>query len=191
MNKLLPLIILLLSPSAYADWKVETFNHVATNTQAQSAVVRNIEGFELAIFKTQKGIIWMDFSLSDYDISELSQTELPTFQIDSHKPVQMIRGFVATIVPADEGIEAIVISDDESISTDRDFSVDHIVAERLPERVICPIFQGDHRPHLNTVEALISGQQINFSYTLIDGTKGKTTFALNGAKETINSVINK
>jgi hypothetical protein len=72
--------------------------------EIKSAMVRNEEGFELAIFKTVEGIVWLDFSLSDNNFDELSQNELPIFQIDDKKPVKMIRGFTATIVPADEGI---------------------------------------------------------------------------------------
>ncbi|MDC9725376.1 MAG: hypothetical protein PSN44_05610 [Gammaproteobacteria bacterium] len=180
---------LLLSLPSFADWKIETFIHSATNTESQSAMVRNEEGFELAIFKSNKGVVWMDFSLSDYDFDELSQNELPLFQIDSHKPVQMIRGFVATIVPEDEGINAIVVSDSETISTEKDFSVNHIVTERLPERVICPIFQGESRPHLGTLEALSQGKKITFKFTLLDGKKAQTEFTLNGAKEALNKTV--
>jgi len=182
-------IAALFSSLSFADWQVETFSHSATNTESQSAMVRNEDGFELAIFKSDKGIVWMDFSLSDYDFDELSQNELPLFQIDDEKPVQMIRGFVATIVPEDEGINAIVVSDSETISTEKDFSVNHIVTERLPERVICPIFQGESRPHLGTLEALTVGKQITFKYTLIDGTKGQTQFTLNGAKEALDNTV--
>ncbi len=186
---LLFIVTVLVSSTSFADWQVETFTHSATETQSQSAMVRNEEGFELAIFKSDKGVVWMDFSLSDYDFDELSQNQLPRFQIDDQKPVQMIRGFVATIVPEDEGINAIVVSDSETISTDKDFSVNHIVTERLPERVICPIFQGESRPHLGTLEALQEGSQITFSYTLLDGTKGQTAFTLNGAKEALNKTV--
>lgn len=189
MYKLIVFVISLLSSTAFADWQVESFTHSATNTEAHSAMVRNEEGFELAIFKSSKGIVWMDFSLSDYGFDELSQNELPIFQIDNHKPVQMIRGFVATIVPEDEGINAIVVSDSEAISTDKDFTMNHIVTERLPERVICPIFQGESRPHLGTLDALQSGSQITFDYTLLDGTKGQTRFTLNGAKEALNKTV--
>ena len=172
-----------------ADWQVESFTHEATKTETHSAMVRNEAGFELAIFKSAKGIVWLDFSLSDYDFSELSQNQLPTFQIDNKKPVQLIRGFVATIVPEDEGINAIVVSDAETISTDKDFSVNHIISERLPERVIAPIFQGASRPHFGTVESLMQGQQIQFSYVLLDGTEGNTLFTLKGAKEAISSIL--
>jgi len=190
MSKVLLFIITaLFSSFTFADWQVETFTHSATETESSSAMVRNEDGFELAIFKSNKGIVWMDFSLSDYGFDELSQNELPQFQIDDQKPVQMIRGFVATIVPEDEGINVIVVSDSETISTEKDFSVNHIVTERLPERVICPIFQGESRPHLGTLEALVSGQQITFKYTLIDGTKGQTQFTLNGAKEALNNTV--
>ncbi|NOQ94543.1 MAG: hypothetical protein GQ547_07930 [Methylophaga sp.] len=180
---------LLLSSLSFADWKIETFAHSATNTESHSAMVRNEEGFELAIFKSDKGVVWMDFSLSDYDFDELSQNELPRFQIDNQKPVQMIRGFVATIVPEDEGINAIIVSDSETISTEKDFSVNHIVTERLPERVICPIFQGESRPHLGTLEALLQGKKITFKFTLLDGKKAQTEFTLNGAKEALNKTI--
>jgi len=190
MHKALALLAsFFISTSSFADWKVETLSHSATETEAHSAMVRNEEGFELAIFKSTKGVVWMDFSLSDYGFDELSQNELPRFQIDDEKPVQMIRGFVATIVPEDEGINAIVVSDSETISTDKDFSVNHIVTERLPERVICPIFQGESRPHLGTLDALAQGKQITFNYTLIDGSKGKTAFTLKGAKEALNNTI--
>ena len=188
MKKLLLLIGLLSSP-VFADWQVETFTHSASGTQSQSAMVKNREGLELAIFKTSKGIIWMDFSLSDNSFDEFSHNQLPRFQIDDQKPVQMIRGFVAMIVPADEGINAVVIADDGKISTDKDFSVDHIVAERLPERVICPIYQGASRPHLNTVEALSSGNKIRFDYVLSDGTKGHTTFTLKGAEQALKASV--
>ncbi|MBL4638792.1 MAG: hypothetical protein JKY76_05460, partial [Proteobacteria bacterium] len=88
-------------------------------------------------------------------------------------------------------IEAIVVDDQKSITTKRDFSVNHIIAERLPERVICPIWQGDSRPHLGTLAALVDGKQIKFDYTLSDGTKGKTSFTLQGANLAINSLITK
>ena len=182
-------ISVLFCASSYADWQIETFSHSATNTQASSAMVRNEDGFELAIFKSDKGVVWMDFSLSDYEFDELSLNELPRFQIDDKKPVQMIRGFVATIVPADEGINAIVFSDSETITTDKDFSVNHIVTERLPERVICPIYQGESRPHFGTLEALSAGKQITFKYTLLDGSKGQTQFTLNGAKQALNDTV--
>jgi len=183
------LIICLISTTASADWQVETFEHSAEQKQDKSAMVRNEAGFELAIFQTAEGIVWLDFSLSDNNFDELAQRPLPRFQIDDLKPVQMLRGFTATIVPADEGIEAIVVDDQNSISTKRDFSVNHIIAERLPERVICPIWQGDDRPHLGTIEALSNGKEISFHYTLSDGTRGKTIFSLQGAKQAINSVI--
>ncbi|MBL1320496.1 MAG: hypothetical protein COA63_005470 [Methylophaga sp.] len=189
MNKLLLLVVALFSNATFADWKIETFTHAATGTQSQSATVRNEDGFELAIFKTGEGYVWLDFSLSDYGFDELAQRPLPLFQIDNYKPVQLLRGFVATIVPADEGIEAIVVSDDKSISTDRDFSVNHIIAERLPERVICPIFQGASRPHLDTIKQLSTGNQITFSYTLLDGSEGKTVFTLKGAKQALDSIL--
>ena len=190
MNKISLLIAaFLFSSSAFAEWHVETFTHAATNTQSQSAMVRNEDGFELAIFKTAEGIIWMDFSLSDNSFDELSQNQLPQFQIDDQKPVQMLRGFTATIVPENEGIEAIRVTDDENISTDRDFSVNHIIAERLPERVICPIWQGESRPHLGTLESLANGQKIRFDYVLIDGTKAHTTFTLKGAKQALENSV--
>lgn len=189
MNKLIFLVCVLFSNLSWADWEVEAFTHTATLSQPQSATVRNEDGFELAIFKTDEGYVWLDFSLSDHDFDELSHRTLPIFQIDDQKPVQMIRGFVATIVPADEGIKAVVVNDSETISTERDFSVNHIIAERLPERVICPIFQGDSRPHLNTIEQLSTGKLITFSYTLLDGSKGQTTFTLTGAKQALDSAL--
>jgi len=179
----------LFTTTVFADWTIETFTHAATQTQSQSAMVRNDDGFELAIFKTSEGIVWLDFSLSDNSFDELSQNQLPLFQIDDQKPVQMLRGFVATIVPADEGIEAIIVDDDQSISTARDFSVDHIIAERLPERVICPIWQGESRPHLGTIDALANGQQITFDFVLLDGTKQQTVFTLKGAKQALEGTI--
>lgn len=191
MQKLLIIIFSLIPALAFADWKVESFEHSATGTQTQSAMVRNEDGLELAIFKTSKGIIWMDFSLSDYTFDEFSQNKLPRFQIDDKKPVQMIRGFVATIVPADEGINAVIIGDDGQISTDKDFSIDHIVAERLPERVICPIYLGASRSHLNTVESLSKGKEIRFDYVLYDGTKGQAIFTLNGAKKALKTVLSR
>lgn len=184
-------IITLFSSSAFAQWQIETFSQDGNQNKTKSAMVRNEEGFELAIFKTTEGIVWLDFSLSDNNFDQLSQNELPIFQIDDRKPVKMIRGFTATIVPADEGIEAIVVDDSETISTARDFTVNHIIAERLPERVICPIWQGDHRPHLGTIDALLNGKKINFQYTLLDGTKGQTSFTLDGAKKAISTAINK
>ncbi|PCH66026.1 MAG: hypothetical protein COC04_00370 [Gammaproteobacteria bacterium] len=185
------LLICLFSTSVFADWQIETFQHSATKTQVKSAMIRNPDGFELAIFQTSEGIVWMDFSLSDNTFDELAQRPLPLFQIDNRKPVQLLRGFTATIVPEDEGIEAIVVDDQKSITTKRDFSVNHIIAERLPERVICPIWQGDSRPHLGTLAALVDGKQIKFDYTLSDGTKGKTSFTLQGANLAINSLITK
>jgi|GEM_PF-1138864 len=190
MNNIVALFIFtIFSSSVFAQWEIETFSQDVNQNEIRSAMVRNEEGFELAIFKTAEGIIWLDFSLSDNNFDQLSQNELPIFQIDDKKPVKMIRGFTATIVPADEGIEAIVVNDSETISTDRDFSVNHIIAERLPERVICPIWQGDDRPHLGTVESLLNGESINFKYTLLNGTKGQTSFVLDGAKEAISAVI--
>ncbi len=189
MNKIVFLLVALFSTTAFADWKIETFTHEASGTESQSATVKNEDGYELAIFRTDEGYVWLDFSLSEYTFDELAQRPLPLFQIDDYKPVQMLRGFVATIVPADEGIEAIVVNNDKSVSTDRDFSVNHIIAERLPERVICPIFQGDDRPHLNTIKQLSTGKQITFSFTLLDGSKGETTFTLKGAKEALDSIL--
>jgi len=190
MNNIIALFIFtIFSSSVFAQWQIETFSQGVNQNEIRSAMIRNEEGFELAIFKTTEGIIWLDFSLSDNNFDQLSQNELPIFQIDDKKPVKMIRGFTATIVPANEGIEAIVVNDNETISTDRDFSVNHIIAERLPERVICPIWQGNDRPHLGTVESLLNGEIIDFKYTLLDGTKGQTSFVLDGAKETISTAI--
>jgi hypothetical protein len=183
--------ISLISTRLFADWQVESFDHSSTNTQTHSAVIKNESGFELAIFQTSEGIVWMDFSLSDNSLDEFSQTQLPVFQIDNQKPVKMLRGFTATIVPADEGIEAIIVTDPENISTDRDFSVNHIIAERLPERVICPIWQGESRPHLGTLQALSNGHQIHFNFTLLDNSKGQTSFSLKGAKQALATIINK
>jgi hypothetical protein len=185
------LIIALFSTSAVADWQIEQFEHSATQTQVKSAMVRNDDGFELAIFQTSEGIVWMDFSLSDNSFDVLAQRPLPRFQIDDRKPVQMLRGFTATIVPADEGIEAIVVDDKKNISTEKDFSVNHIIAERLPERVICPIWQGDSRPHLGTLDALLNGQQIVFHYTLDDDSTGTTNFTLQSANQAISHIISK
>jgi hypothetical protein len=182
-------IITLFSSSVSAQWQIETFSQDDNQNEIKSAMVRNEEGFELAIFKTVEGIVWLDFSLSDNNFDELSQNELPIFQIDDKKPVKMIRGFTATIVPADEGIEAIVVNDNQSISTHKDFSFNHIIAERLPERVICPIWQGESRPHLDTIDALLNGENIAFKYTLLNDTKGQTSFNLEGAKEAISAAI--
>lgn len=190
MNNILAFfIITLFSSSVSAQWQIETFSQDANQNQIKSAMVRNEEGFELAIFKTVEGIVWLDFSLSDNNFDELSQNELPIFQIDDKKPVKMIRGFTATIVPADEGIEAIVVNDNQSISTHKDFTFNHIIAERLPERVICPIWQGESRPHLGTIDALLNGKKIDFKYTLLNDTKGQTSFNLEGAKEAISAAI--
>lgn len=186
MKKILLLISLFSSP-IFASWQVESFSN--TENASQSAMVRNEAGFELAIFKTSEGIVWMDFSLSDNSFDELSQNQLPRFQIDHQKPVQMIRGFTATIIPADEGINAVIVNDSETISTDKDFSVNHIVAERLPERVICPIYQGASRPHLGTLEALSKGHEIHFDYVLSNGQKGKTTFTLENAKQALETAV--
>jgi len=183
------LFISFLPATLLAQWQIESFEHTAEKTQSQSATVRNEDGFELAIFKTAKGIVWMDFSLSDNSFDELSQNKLPSFQIDDRKPVQMLRGFTATIVPADEGIEAIIVDDNENISTERDFSVNHIIAERLPERVICPIWQGESRPHLGTLDALQNGKVIKFYYVLTDGDTHQTSFTLEGAKQAISEAI--
>jgi len=185
------LITALLSTVAAADWQIEQFEHSATQTHVKSAMVRNDDGFELAIFQTSEGIVWMDFSLSDYSFDVLAQRPLPRFQIDDRKPVQMLRGFTATIVPADEGIEAIVVDDQDSISTHKDFSVNHIIAERLPERVICPIWQGEARPHLGTLDALLNGQQIVFNFTLDDDSTGTTLFTLQGANQAIGHIVTK
>jgi hypothetical protein len=185
------LMFILFSTSAAADWQIEQFEHSATQTQVKSAMVRNDDGFELAIFQTSEGIVWMDFSLSDNSFDVLAQRPLPSFQIDDRKPVQMLRGFTATIVPADEGIEAIIVDDNESISTNKDFSVNHIIAERLPERVICPIWQGESRPHLGTLDALLNGEQVVFQYTLDDKSTGATSFTLRGANQAISQIISK
>jgi hypothetical protein len=182
-------IITLFSSSVSAQWQIETFSQDGNQNEIKSAMVRNEEGFELAIFKTVEGIVWLDFSLSDNNFDELSQNELPIFQIDDKKPVKMIRGFTATIVPADEGIEAIVVNDNQSISIHKDFTFNHIIAERLPERVICPIWQGESRPHLGTIDALLNGKNIDFKYTLLNDTKGQTSFNLEGAKEAISAAI--
>lgn len=182
-------IITLFSSSVFAQWKTETFSQPGAQQEVKSAMIRNEEGFELAIFKTTEGIVWLDFSLSDNNFDQLSQNELPIFQIDDKKPVKLIRGFTATIVPADEGIEAIVVNDSQTITTTRDFTVNHIIAERLPERVVFPIWQGDDRPHLDTIAALLNGKIINFKYTLLDGVQGQTLFTLDGAKEAISSAI--
>jgi len=189
LAKILFVFITMMSFQAIADWQVETFTHSATHTTSQSATVRNEAGFELAIFKTDEGTIWMDFSLSDNNFDELAQRPLPRFQIDDKKPVQMLRGFVATIVPANEGINAVIIDDSGAITTDKNFNLDHIVAERLPERVICPIFQGKERPHLKTLESLSSGKKIYFDYTLINGKKGNTSFTLKGAKKALSTTV--
>lgn len=190
MYKIFSLLLIAFSPSlVYAEWQIEAFDHAATQNQVLSAMTRNKDGFELAVFKTEEGTVWMDFSLSDNSFDELSQTQLPTFQIDDQKPVKMMRGFTATIVPEDEGIEAIIVNDSESISTDKDFSVNHIIAERLPERVICPIWQGESRPHLGTLDALINGEQIRFDFVLLDGSKGQTSFTLKGAKAALQKVV--
>lgn len=181
----------LFSASVFAQWQIETFSPGANQAEIKSATIKNPEGFELAIFKTTEGIVWLNFSLSDNNLDELALNELPVFQIDDKKPVKLLRGFTATIVPADEGIEAIVVNDDQSITTEKDFNFNHIVAERLPERVICPIWQGDSRPHLGTIDALINGQIIGFKYTLLDGSKGQTSFSLEGAKEVINAVLDR
>lgn len=190
MNNLISFFIFtLFSTSVSAQWQIETFSKDANQNQVKSATVRNEAGFELAIFKTAEGIVWLDFSLSDNNFDEFSQNELPIFQIDDKKPVKMIRGFTATIVPADEGIEAIVVNDNDSISTHKDFSFNHIIAERLPERVICPIWQGESRPHLGTIDALLKGKNIDFNYTLLNDTKGQTSFSLEGANEAISAAI--
>ena len=190
MNKLLlTLAFSFFSAASWADWQVESFEHSASNTVRSSAMIRNEAGFELAIFKSTEGVVWMDFSLSDNSFDELSQNQLPIFQIDQLKPVQMIRGFVATIVPADEGINAIIVGDEGTITTEKDFSMNHIVAERLPERVICPIFQGASRPHLGTIEALSDGQTITFNLVLLDGKKVQTSFSLAGAKQALEKTI--
>jgi len=190
MNKLfISLFLLFHSLTVLADWKIESFTHEASGSVQSSAMVRNEEGFELAIFKSSEGVVWMDFSLSDNSFDELAQNELPRFQIDDQKPVQMIRGFVATIVPADEGINAIIVSDAETITTDKDFSKNHIVAERLPERVICPIYQGASRPHLGTLESLYKGKNITFDFVLLNGDKAQTSFTLKGAKQAIEAAI--
>jgi hypothetical protein len=186
MNNIVAFCMLtLFTSSAFADWKIETFS----DNKIKSAMVRNEAGFELAIFKTAEGIVWLDFSLSDNGFDELSQNELPIFQIDNRKPVKMLRGFTATIVPADEGIQAIVVNKNKSISTERDFNFNHIIAERLPERVICPIWQGNSRPHLGTLDALINGENVSFKYTLLDNSKGQTSFNLKGAKEALNAIM--
>lgn len=174
---------------ASADWYIEKLDNTSTGMQSQAAMVRNDDGLELAVFKTSKGIIWMDFSLSDYTFDEFSQNKLPRFQIDDEKPVQLIRGFVATIVPADEGINTVIVGEDDQISTDKDFSMNHIVAERLPERVIWPIYQGAYRPHLNTIPALSQGEKIHFHYELNDGSKGQAVFTLKGAKQALKTVL--
>jgi hypothetical protein len=190
MNKLLlTLAFSFFSAASWADWQVESFDHSASNTVRSSAMIRNEAGFELAIFKSTEGVVWMDFSLSDNSFDELSQNQLPIFQIDQLKPVQMIRGFVATIVPADEGINAIIVGDEGTITTEKDFSMNHIVAERLPERVICPIFQGASRPHLGTIEALSDGKTITFNLVLLDGKKVQTSFSLAGAKQALEKTI--
>lgn len=189
MNKLFFFIIMFASTALFADWEIETFTHGATGSKTQSAMVRNDDGFELAVFKTDEGYVWLDFSLSDYTFDEFAQLPLPRFQIDDFKPVQLLRGFVATIVPEDEGIAAVIVSDSETISTARDFNINHIVSERLPERVIAPIFQGASRPHLDTIKQLSTGKQIIFSFTLLDGSKGETMFSLKGAKEALESVL--
>lgn len=188
-NIVIIFIVTLFSSPVFAQWKIESFTPDANQGEIKSATVKNAEGFELAIFKTTKGIVWLNFSLSDNNLDELALNELPIFQIDDQKPVKLLRGFTATIVPADEGIEAIVVYDNESISTEKDFNFNHIVAERLPERVICPIWQGESRPHLGTIDALKNGHMIDFKYTLLDGTKGQTSFSLEGAKEIINTVL--
>ena len=190
MNNIVAFFLtILFSSSAFAQWQIETFAQDSSQNEIKSAMVKNEEGFELAIFKTVEGVVWLDFSLSDNNFDELSQNELPIFKIDDKKPVKMIRGFTATIVPADEGIGAIVVNKDQSISTDKDFSFNHIIAERLPERVICPIWQGESRPHLGTIDALLDGKKIDFKYTLLDDTKGQTSFNLEGAKEAISAAI--
>lgn len=185
------LMIATISISAQADWQVQDFEHLADNVSQhhQSAVVRNDAGFELAIFKTDEGIIWLDFSLSDNNFDELSINQLPRWQIDNHKPVQLTRGFTATIVPSDQGVDIPVVDAEGNITFMKDTSINYIVTERLPERVICPIWQGDDREHFSTIESLKQGEEIHFSYTLSDDSKGETSFSLIGADKAITAAL--
>ena len=180
-----------LSNAVQADWELQGFDHRGNDISQhhQSAMVRNSDGFELAIFKTDEGIVWLDFSLSDNNFDTLSINALPRWKIDSHKAVQLTRGFTATIVPSEEGVEIPVVDDEGNISFMRDTSINYIVTERLPERVICPIWQGDDRAHFNTIESLKQGETIHFSYTLSDDTQGETQFSLTGANEAITAAL--
>ena len=72
-------IITLFSSSVFAQWKTETFSQPGDQQEVKSAMVRNEEGFELAIFKTTEGVVWLDFSLSDNNFDQLSKNELPIF----------------------------------------------------------------------------------------------------------------
>ncbi len=188
---LLLLITSSFSMSAHADWKIQEFDRSADEKGApdRSAMVRNEDGFELAVFRTSEGTVWLDFTLSDNNFDELSINQLPRWQIDEYKSVQLTRGFTATIVPPEEGVEIPVIGDDGEISFMKDTNINYIVTERLPERVICPIWQGDDRPHFNTIETLKHGSKIHFNYTLSDDTQGETSFSLMGANEAITAVL--
>ena len=180
-----------LSSSAHADWKIQKFEHSADQTSQQhaSAMIRNEDGFELAIFKTDEGIVWLDFSLSDNNFDTLSINKLPRWQIDGHKPVQLTRGFTATIVPSSEGVDIPIVDDEGNITFMKDTSINYIVTERLPERVICPIWQGDDREHFSTIESLKQGNEIRFTYTLSDDTEGETLFSLAGADKAIAAAL--
>ncbi len=185
------IIAISISSTAQADWKIQGFDHRGNDISQhhQSAMVRNSEGFELAIFKTDEGVVWLDFSLSDNNFDTLSINALPRWKIDNHKSVQLTRGFTATIVSSEEGVEIPVVDDEGNISFMRDTSINYIVTERLPERVICPIWQGDDRAHFNTIESLKQGETIHFTYTLSDDTQGETQFSLTGANEAITAAL--
>lgn len=179
------------STATAANWQLQAFGYQTdeVSQHRRSAMIRNEDGFELALFKTSKGMVWLDFSLSDNNFDTLSINQLPRWQIDDHKPVQLTRGFTATIVPSEEGVEIPVVDDAGNISFMQDTSINYIVTERLPERVIFPIWQGDDRAHFNTIEALKAGKIIHFTYTLADDNQGKTQFSLMGADKVISAAL--
>lgn len=160
MQKILfGLFLLLQIVTAHATWNVETKTDSMTDEKRRTAKILNSAGHSLSIYRHSSGAVWVNFSLSNRSLEQLSPDKPPSFRVDKNEPHD--------------------IADDKRIQ-EMDVGLQAYAWE--PKWINFLIWHGkESEGRSTTLDQLMLGKSILFRYYLFTGGYKETTFNLDGA----------
>ena len=166
LRLILPLLLLLVPHSVFAEWRVDTRLDAMTDEVKKSAVVTNEAGHSFSIYRiSENGPVWGNFSLSERSMDQVGHKIPPVYRIDKNPPHDLANNVT---------LHNLIGS----------------AYEWQPKWVNFLIWEGNEDEGIaNSLLQLMDGQSVLFRYHLSTGGYKDTVFSLNNAKQAIVAAI--